>query len=129
MSISERRLRPYDVVLLKRSFRTWPARTTGKVVSDQGASKLVEISDYRGQELDRFEVAEEDLELVRQEIEEHDVVQLTASVGHWPAGAEGTVISDYGKEKMLEMAGEHDDPLDLPVVHRDKLKLVAKYYR
>ena len=129
MPAEERNLRPYDVVVLKRSFRTWPARTTGTVVGDHDASKLVEISDYRGQQLDKFEIAEEDLELVRQELEEIDVVQLTASVGHWPAGAEGTVVIDFGEEKMLEMVGADEDPLDLPVVHRDRLKLVAKYHR
>jgi len=66
---------------------------------------------------------------IRQEIEEIDVVRLTEPTGHWPAGAEGTVVIDFGEEKMLEMADTKDDPLDLPVVHRDKLKLVAKYHR
>jgi hypothetical protein len=65
----------------------------------------------------------------QQKIEEIDVVQLTEPVGHWPAGAEGTVVIDFGEEKMLEMAGINTDPLDLPVVHRDRLKLVAKYHR
>lgn len=66
---------------------------------------------------------------IRQEIEEIDVVVLTEPVGHWPAGAEGTVVMDFGEEKLLEMADEIEDPLDLPVVHRDKLRLVAKYHR
>jgi hypothetical protein len=64
-----------------------------------------------------------------QEIEEIDVVQLTEAVGHWPAGAEGKVVIDFGEDKMLEMEGTNEDPLDLPVVHRDKLKLVTKYHR
>lgn len=64
----------------------------------------------------------------RQEIEEIDVVVLTEAVGHWPAGAEGTVVMDFGEEKLLEMVGQVDDPLDLPVVHRDKLRLVTKYH-
>ncbi len=63
-----------------------------------------------------------------QEIEEIDVVVLTEPAGHWPEGAEGTVVMDFGEERLLEMAGQADDPLDLPVVHRDKLKLVAKYH-
>jgi hypothetical protein len=66
---------------------------------------------------------------IKQEIEEIDVVVLTEAVGHWPAGAEGTVVIDYGEEKLLEMVDQVDDPLDLPVVHRDKLRLVAKYHR
>jgi hypothetical protein len=47
---------------------------------------------------------------IRQEIEEIDAVALAEPVGHWPAGAEG----------------EREDPLDLPIVHRDKLKLIGK---
>jgi len=66
---------------------------------------------------------------VRQEIEEIDVVELTEPAGHWPAGAEGTVVMDFGEEKMLEMAGDREDPLDLPIVHRDKLILIGKYHR
>jgi hypothetical protein len=66
---------------------------------------------------------------IRQEIEEIDVVALAEPVGHWPAGAEGTVVMDFGEEKMLEMAGDREDPLDLPIVHRDKLKLIGKYHR
>ena len=66
---------------------------------------------------------------IRQEIEEIDVVVLTEPVGHWPVGAEGTVVMDLGEEKLLEMAGEVEDPLDLPVVHRDKLRLIEKYHR
>lgn len=66
---------------------------------------------------------------VKQEIEEIDVVQLIEPIGHWPAGAEGTVVIDLGEEKMLEMADTSDDPLDLPVVHRDRLKLITKYHR
>ena len=65
----------------------------------------------------------------KQDIEEIDVVQLTEPVGHWPAGAEGTVVMDFGEDKMLEMVGVAEDPLDLPIVHRDKLKLVVKYHR
>lgn len=66
---------------------------------------------------------------VKQEIEEIDVVQLTEPIGHWPVGAKGTVVIDFGEDKMLEMSGAIEDPLDLPVVHRDKLKLIAKYHR
>jgi hypothetical protein len=30
---------------------------------------------------------------------------------------------------MLEMAAEREDPLDLPIVRRDKLRLIVKYHR
>lgn len=65
----------------------------------------------------------------KQKIEEIDVVELAEPVGHWPAGAAGTVVMDFGEEKMLEMAGANEDPLDLPVVHQDKLRLIGKYHR
>jgi hypothetical protein len=55
-----------DYVELKRPIGNWPAGTRGTAVSDHGASKLVEISDDQGQELDMFEVAEEDLKLITQ---------------------------------------------------------------
>ena len=64
--------------------------------------------------------------LVR-EIKEIDVVALTEPVGHWPAGACGTVVIDFGEDKMLEMSGDRDDPLDLPIVPAAKLRLVEKY--
>jgi hypothetical protein len=53
-----------DVVALRREIRGWAAGTEGTAVSDHGVSKLIEVSDDRGQMLDLFEVAEEDLELI-----------------------------------------------------------------
>jgi hypothetical protein len=53
-----------DVVELRRAIGKWPAGTRGAVVSDHGASKLIEISDERGQMLDLLEVAERDLEFI-----------------------------------------------------------------
>jgi hypothetical protein len=64
---------------------------------------------------------------ISQEIKEIDVVALTEPVGHWPLGAEGTVVIDFGDDKMLEMAGDREDPLDLPIVPAVKLRLVEKY--
>lgn len=55
-----------DYVELKRDIGQWPAGTRGTAVSDHGASKLIEISDDHGYELDMFEVAEEDLKLIKQ---------------------------------------------------------------
>lgn len=53
-----------DYVELRRDIGKWPAGTRGTAVSDHGASKLIEVSDDRGQMLDLFEVAEEDLDLI-----------------------------------------------------------------
>jgi Domain of unknown function (DUF4926) len=64
VAVSQARIAEYDVVRLKRAVGRWRAGTTGAVVSDHGSSKLIEISDERGQELDMIEVSEEDLALV-----------------------------------------------------------------
>jgi len=66
MAGTKARINEYDVVRLKRSLRRWPAGTQGTALIDHGTSKLVEISDDQGQELDLFEIAEEDLELIEQ---------------------------------------------------------------
>jgi hypothetical protein len=63
MAIAQR-ITEHDVVELKRDIGSWPAGTVGTALVDHGPSKLVEISDDRGQELDSFEVAGEDLKLV-----------------------------------------------------------------
>ena len=55
-----------DYVELKRDIGKWPAGTRGTAVSDHGGSKLIEVSDDQGVMLDLFEVAEVDLELIRQ---------------------------------------------------------------
>ena len=62
-------------------------------------------------------------------IEEIDVVALKEPAGHWPAGARGTVVIDFGDDKMVEMSGYREDPLDLPVVRAEKLELVSKHHR
>lgn len=64
MAVARTKIGEHDVVALRRRIRDWPAGTQGTALIDHGASKLVEISDDQGQELDLFEVAEEDLELV-----------------------------------------------------------------
>lgn len=64
VAVSQAKIAEYDVVRLKRAVGRWRAGTNGAVVSDHGASKLIEISDERGQELDMIEVSEEDLALV-----------------------------------------------------------------
>ncbi len=64
MAVVRPKIAEHDVVRLRRPLREWPAGTVGTALIDHGASKLVEISDDEGQELDLFEVAEVDLELV-----------------------------------------------------------------
>jgi hypothetical protein len=53
-----------DYVELSCAHGKWPAGTRGTAVSDHGASKLIEISDERGQMLDLLEVSATDLRLI-----------------------------------------------------------------
>jgi hypothetical protein len=47
--------------------------------------------------------------------------------GKWPAGTRGTVVSDYGDHKMIDISNDLGETLDLPVVAEDKLTLIAKH--
>jgi hypothetical protein len=66
---------------------------------------------------------------VKRAIGEIDVVELREAVGRWPAGTTGTVVSDHGDVKLVEIS--EDQPpgamLDLIYVDEAKLKLVTKY--
>jgi hypothetical protein len=64
---------------------------------------------------------------VEQTIGEIDVVELLESVNGWPAGTSGTVVHDFGDMKMIEIANERGETLDLPTVPVAKLKLLIKY--
>lgn len=73
--------------------------------------------------------------LVKQMIRENDVVELLDAIdkvegaGKWPAGTTGTVVSDHGDVKLVEIAEERPpgQMLDLISVGEARLKLVAKY--
>ncbi len=71
--------------------------------------------------------------IVKHAINENDVVAFidavdkVESAGRWPAGTRGAVISDYGDFKMVEIANEQGETLDMPVVSEEKLKLIAKH--
>jgi hypothetical protein len=45
---------------------------------------------------------------VKHAIEEHDVVALRKSIGIWPVGTTGTVVSVYEDAALVELA--EDDP-------------------
>jgi hypothetical protein len=72
---------------------------------------------------------------VKQIIGEHDVVAFTEpiakaeSTGTWPTGTEGTVVSDFGDHKMIEISDDanYGATLDMPIVPVTKLKLITKY--
>jgi len=70
-----------------------------------------------------------------QTIGEIDVVAFTEAIdkvegtGKWPAGTRGTVVSDYGDHKEVEIsdADNYGATLDMPVVPVEKLKLISKH--
>jgi hypothetical protein len=71
----------------------------------------------------------------KQAIHENDVVAFTETIakaehpGTWPAGTEGTVVSDFVDHKMVEIS-DHENygaTLDMPIVPIAKLKLITKY--
>ncbi len=64
---------------------------------------------------------------VKHAIGEIDVVELLDSVGKWPAGTEGTVVSDHGDIKLVEISDDRGVMLDLISVPEPRLKLVIKY--
>jgi hypothetical protein len=69
--------------------------------------------------------------ITKQVIDEHDVVAFTEpiakaeSTGTWPVGTIGTVISDYGDHKLIDIVGKDGVTLDMPAVPIEKLKLIA----
>jgi len=64
---------------------------------------------------------------VKQAIGEVDVVSFVEAVAGWPAGTRGAVVHDFGDVKMVEIANDQGEMLDLPVVPVEKLKLVARH--
>lgn len=64
MSKTTTAISEHDYVEFIREIGKWPAGTRGTALVDHGSSKLVEISDDDGQELDLIEVPEEKLKLI-----------------------------------------------------------------
>jgi len=65
--------------------------------------------------------------IVKHAIAEHDFVEFLDPVGHWMPGTSGTVVSDHGNSKLIEIVGEDGAMLDLVEVAEDRLRLVAKH--
>jgi hypothetical protein len=70
---------------------------------------------------------------VKQAIGEIDVVAFTRAIdkvegtGTWPAGTEGTVVSDFGDHKMVEISDDRGVALDFVTVPVEQLELVTRY--
>jgi hypothetical protein len=43
----------------------------------------------------------------------HDVVALREPIDKWPAGTSGTVVSDYGETKLIEISDDSGTTVDL----------------
>jgi len=71
--------------------------------------------------------------LVKQAIGEVDVVAFERPIkkvdgaGNWPTGTEGTVVSDYGDHKEVEISDDSGEALDYVIVPVEQLKLVEKH--
>lgn len=67
---------------------------------------------------------------VKQVVRENDAVELLDAVdkvdldGTWPAGTIGTVVSERGELKLVEIADERGVTLDYVSVPEARLKLV-----
>lgn len=63
---------------------------------------------------------------VKHAIREDDFVQLVDAVGDWPPGTRGTVVSERGESKLVEIADDRGIALDYVSVREPRLKLVGK---
>jgi hypothetical protein len=66
---------------------------------------------------------------VKHAIGEHDVIELFDGVGKWASGTTGTVVSDHGDSKLIEISDDRGVMLDLIEVAEDRLRLIAKHSR
>lgn len=67
--------------------------------------------------------------LAQKKITEHDVVALKRPVGKWPAGTQGTVLSEHGSSKLVEISDDEKwgETLDLLDVVEEDLELIKHY--
>jgi hypothetical protein len=60
-------------------------------------------------------------------ITENDVVKLVRPVKNWPAGTQGTAVSDHGASKLVEISDDYGQMLDLVEVLEVDLTLISQY--
>lgn len=56
-------------------------------------------------------------------ISEHVVVELRAETNGWRAGTVGTVVRDYGQEKLVEVVDAHGRSRGLVRMPVDRLRI------
>jgi hypothetical protein len=54
-------------------------------------------------------------------------IKKVDGVGNWPTGTTGTVVSDYGDHKEVEISNDRGEALDYVIVPVEQLKLVEKH--
>jgi hypothetical protein len=54
-------------------------------------------------------------------------IEKDRGIGQWPAGTTGTVVSDHGDVKMVEISDDRGVALDFVMVPVEKLELITKY--
>ncbi|MBW8059751.1 MAG: hypothetical protein FVQ78_05335 [Solirubrobacterales bacterium] len=64
---------------------------------------------------------------VKQMIKESDVVELLDPVEKWSVGTAGTVVSERGKLKLIEISDDRGVALDYVSVSEPRLRLIAKH--
>ncbi|HEX7279738.1 MAG TPA: hypothetical protein VF255_08965 [Solirubrobacterales bacterium] len=62
-----------------------------------------------------------------QRIGEIDFVSFKEAIEGWPAGTTGTVVADFGNDKMVEISNDRGEALGFPVAPVSKLELLVKY--
>ena len=60
------------------------------------------------------------MDLTKAKISEYDVVALTERIGKWPAGTKGAVVSDHGPAKLIEIADDQGQELDMFIAPEEK---------
>jgi len=54
-------------------------------------------------------------------------IKKVDGVGNWPTGTFGTVVSDYGNMKEIEISNDAGEAVDYVIVPVEQLKLVEKH--
>jgi hypothetical protein len=54
-------------------------------------------------------------------------IKKVDGLGNWPTGTIGTVVSDYGDHKEVEISNDLGETLDFVIVPVEQLKLVEKH--
>ncbi len=54
-------------------------------------------------------------------------MELLHASGVWPAGTSGTVVSEHGEHRLVEISDDQGQMLDLVSVPEPRLKLISEH--